>query len=130
VQYIGKEQVDEISCYIFQVHPKVVDRQHPAFDGIIWVDDKYLEVVKTYGKLVTDLGDFRSEVLPFTMFETYRENVEGKYWFPNYSRSDDTLHSKAGDVPIRITVKWSDFKRIAPGGSQPAVPPPPAKPGS
>lgn len=127
IKYVGKEQVDEINCYLFQVHPKVVERARPSFEGIVWVDEKFLEVVKTYGKLVTDLGDVHSPVLPFTLFETYRENVEGKYWFPNYARSDDTLHLKAGDVAIRLVVKWSDFRRISP--AKPAAPAPtPAKP--
>lgn len=120
LRYAGKEQVDEISCYVFQVRPKAVERGRPYFDGIIWVDDKYLEVVKTYGKWVTDLGPVHSPTLPFTMFETYRENMEGRYWFPNYARSDDTLHFHSGDVPIRLTIKWTDYRRISP--------PTPAKP--
>jgi hypothetical protein len=126
VKYIGKEQVDEISCYIFQAKPKSVERAHAYFDGVVWVDDKYLEVVKTYGKWVTDLGDVHSPTLPFTLFETYRENVQGKYWFPGYSRSDDTLHFSSGDVPIRLIVTWTDYKPLpgAPPAAAPAAPPP------
>jgi hypothetical protein len=110
LKYLGKEKVDEVDCYIFQVKPKSVERTHPLFDGVIWVDDKYLEVVKTYGKWVTDLGDQHSPTLPFSVFETYRENVDGKYWIPNYTRSEDTLHLKDKDVPIRVIIKWADFK--------------------
>jgi hypothetical protein len=112
VKYAGKEQVDEISCYIFQVKPKGVDRAHAYFDGVIWVDEKFLEIVKTYGKWVSELGDMHSEELPFTLFETYRENVGGRYWFPSYSRSDDTVHLKDSDVSIRLTIKWSGFKPV------------------
>ena len=114
LKYAGKEQVDEIECYIFQVKPKIVERQRPLFEGIVWVDDKYFDVVKTYGKWVTDLGDVHSPVLPFTMFETYRDQIEGKYWLPTYSRSDDFLRFKDESVPIRIVIKWSDFKQISP----------------
>jgi len=110
VKFLGSEKVDEIDCYIFEVHPKTLDRKHPLFDGILWVDQKYLEVVKTYGKWVTDLGPMRPGGLPFNMFETYRENVEGKYWFPNYSRSEDVYKLKDREVPVRVTIKWSDFK--------------------
>jgi hypothetical protein len=121
LKYLGKEQVDEIDCYIFQAKPKVVERQKAYFDGIVWVDAKYLEVVKTYGKWVNDLGDVRSAAdLPFSLFETYRENVDGKYWFPSYSRSDDTLNQKGVQTPVRIVIKWTDFKPI------PGVPPAPA----
>jgi len=110
VQYLGTELVDEVDCYIFQVHPKSLDRKHPLFDAVIWVDQKYLEVVKTYGKWITDLGPYHPANLPFSMFETYRENVEGKYWFPNYARAEDMYKLKDRNIPIRITIKWSDFK--------------------
>lgn len=111
LKYLGKEQVDELQCYIFQAKPKGVERQKAYFDGIVWVDAQYLEVVKTYGKWITDLGE-RREIpnLPFSLFETYRENVDGKYWFPNYARSDDTLDLKGLQIPVRIVIKWTDFK--------------------
>jgi len=114
VQYLGTEKVDEVDCYIFQVKPKLLDRQHSLFDGVIWVDQKYLEVVKTYGQWVTDLGDVHPPTLPFAMFEIYRENVEGKYWFPDYARADDVYKMKDRDVPIRVTIKWSNFKPFPP----------------
>ncbi|MBZ5702698.1 MAG: hypothetical protein LAN84_12730 [Acidobacteriia bacterium] len=130
VKYMGKEQVDEISCYVFQAKPKSVERAHAYFDGVVWVDDKYFEVVKTYGKWVTDLGDVHSPTLPFTLFETYRENVEGKYWFPSYARSDDTLHFSSGDVAIRLIVKWTEYKAlpgVAPAAGPAVAPPAPVK---
>jgi hypothetical protein len=131
VKFLSSEKVDEIDCYIFEVHPKTLDRKHPLFDGILWVDQKYLEVVKTYGKWVTDLGPMRPGNLPFNMFETYRENVDGKYWFPNYSRSEDMYKLQNHEVPVRVTIKWSDFKPFPPVEvSQPAAAPLPAPPAS
>jgi hypothetical protein len=134
LKYIGEEQVDEVDCYIFKVKPKVLDRTHAYLDGLVWVDTKYVEVVKTYGRWVNELGEVRSATLPFTLFETYRENVDGKYWFPNYERSDDTLHLKDLSVPVRLVIKWTDFKPLpaaAPAAappSAPATPQTPAKP--
>ncbi len=113
LKYIGDEQIDEIDCYIFQVKPKNVDRAHAYLEGLAWVDTKYLEVVKTYGKWVNELGDVHIANMPFTTFETYRENVDGKYWFPNYERSDETMHLKDMDVPVRLVIKWTDFKPLA-----------------
>src|SRR3989441_1850790 len=127
LKYLGKEQVDEIDCYIFQAKPRVVERIKAYFDGIVWVDAKYLEVVKTYGKWVTDQGDVNTIAdLPFSLFETYRENVDGKYWFPSYSRSDETLHQKGLEIPVRIVIKWTDFKPV-PNAAQA---PPPSTPAS
>src|SRR5215470_5590031 len=113
ITYVGRELVDEVDCYMFQVKPKFLERANALFQGIVWVDVKYLEIVKSYGKFVTDLGDFHSPELPFSNFETYRENVEGKYWFPNYARSDDRLHYESGDVPLRVVIKWTEFKPLA-----------------
>jgi hypothetical protein len=120
--YAGKEQVDEVNCYLFRVKPKVVERTRAYFEGLVWVDDKDLEVVKTYGKWVTELGDVHSPTLPFTLFDTYRENVEGKYWFPAYSRADDAIRLKDGEVRIRLTIRWTDYKPLA--AAAPAAPKP------
>ena len=48
------------------------------FEGQIWVDDRDLQIVKTYGKGVgRRQGDDQ-----YPKFETYREQIDGKYWFP------------------------------------------------
>jgi hypothetical protein len=130
VKYLSTEKVDEVDCYIFQITPRTLDRQHALFDGVIWVDQKYLEVVKTYGKWVTDLGEMHPPTLPFGMFETYRENVEGKYWFPNYARADGIYKMKDHDVPIRVTIKWTNFKPLSAMPVTPAAPPPASEPSS
>jgi hypothetical protein len=123
LKFIGRELVDEVDCYIFQAKPKTVERAKAYFEGVVWVDAQYLEVVKTYGKWVTDQGDTRGIAqLPFSLFETYRENVDGKYWFPNYLRSDDTLHTKEGDIPVRLVIKWTDFKPAGAAESAPSSP--------
>jgi hypothetical protein len=124
LKFLGRELVDEVDCYIFQVKPKGVERAKAYFDGIVWVDAKYLEVVKTYGKWVTDLGEMHSlSGKTFSLFETYRENVDGKYWFPDYARSDDTLRQKDVLIPVRVVIKWTDFKPV---GAAPATPTAPA----
>jgi len=102
LKYVGKERVDEIDCFIFQAKPRMVERIKAYSTGFVWVDAKYLEVVKTYGKWVTDQGEMNEvKDLPFALFETYRENVDGKYWFPNYSRSDGTVNLKGLEIPMR-----------------------------
>jgi len=125
LKYLGKEPVDELDCYIFQVKPRGVERAHYYFDGIVWVDAQYLEVVKTYGKWVNDLGDMRSATMPFVIFETYRENVQGNLWLPSYMRSDDTLNLKDRNVPVRLVIKWTEYK---PASSEPTEAKPREKP--
>ncbi len=110
VDYLGKEKVDEIGCYVFSVKPKKLVQGKRYFEGQIWVDDRDLQIVKTYGKGVGVIK--KSSDNQFPKFETYREQIDGKYWFPTYTRADDTLHFKSGENQrIRMIVKYQDYKR-------------------
>jgi hypothetical protein len=113
--YAGKQKVDEIDAYIFQVKPKRLDRSRLFFDGIIYVDDQDLAIVETYGKFVNEMGSNGGTKLPFTLFETFRENFQGKYWLPTYTTSDDSIDVKADEpVHLRIVVRSTDFKLNGP----------------
>jgi hypothetical protein len=112
VQYLGREKVDEIGCFAFAVKPKKIVTGKRYFEGQIWVDDRDLQIVKTYGKGVGELKQGSSKNQAFPKFETYREQIDGKYWFPTYTHADDTLHFKNGDnVRMRMTVKYQDYKK-------------------
>ncbi len=95
VKYLGREKVDEIGCYTFSVKPNKLVKGKRYFEGEVWVDDRDLQIVKTYGKGVGVIR--KSSDNQFPKFETYREQVDGKYWFPTYTRADDTLHFKSGE---------------------------------
>jgi hypothetical protein len=108
IQYLGREKIDEVGCYTFSVKPKKMVKGKRYFEGQIWVDDRDLQIVKTYGKG----AGLNAEHQAFPKFETYREQIDGKYWFPTYTTAKDTLHFKNGDnVPIRMTVKYQDYKK-------------------
>jgi hypothetical protein len=110
IKYLGKEKVDEIGCYAFSVKPKKPVSGKRYFEGQIWVDDRDLQIVKSYGKGVGEIK--KSKDNQFPRFETYREQIDGKFWFPTYTRADDTLHFKDGQVQrIRMVVKYQDYKR-------------------
>jgi hypothetical protein len=111
ITYVGREKVDEISAYVFDVGPKRIEKNQRYFQGRIWVDDADMEIVKTYGKAVPDIRKGNNENV-FPRFETYRENIEGNYWFPTYTHADDVLHFRTEDVRIRMTVHYTDYKRF------------------
>jgi hypothetical protein len=111
VTYVGRQQLDELGTYVFDVAPKTIEKNQRYFQGRIWVEDKDLEIVKTDGKAVPDIRKKGSENV-FPRFETFRENIEGHYWFPTYTRSNDTLHFTGGDVRIRMTVRYANYKRF------------------
>lgn len=121
--YLGKQKLDEIEAYIFQVKPKQVERTKALFDGVIWVDTADFAIVKTTGKWITELGEVKPQQLPFSTFDSLRENVAAKQWFPAYMRSDTTIPIKTGDVHIRLTVLWQNYKPVTATASQPASQP-------
>jgi hypothetical protein len=123
ITFDGKQPLDELNTYIFSVKPRALERMHPYFSGAVWVDDQDLVIVKSIGKWVTDLGDVTSPVLPFAIFETYRQQVGKNFWFPAYSRSDETTEVGGAKIPIRMIVRWTDFTPLAgaPTAGTPAV---------
>lgn len=110
VRYLGKQNADEIPCYVFAVKPKKMEQGQRYFEGQIWVDDRDLQIVKTYGKGVGLLKKGSDNQFP--KFETYREQIDGKYWFPTYTVANDTLHFQNGPQRIKMTVKYENYKRF------------------
>ena len=135
-KYAGQEKLDQLTTYIFQVKPKLLSRKQRFFEGVIWVDDHDFAIVKSYGKLVSEISG-NGTSLPFTMFETYRENFQGKYWLPTYTRSDDFVKGPDDEeLPLRLVIRSTDFKphnqaeegAVAAPSAAPATAPKPAQP--
>lgn len=108
--YAGKEKIDELDLYVFDVSPKVMPdpkkTKERFFQGRIWVDTSDLQIVKARGKGVPE-GKQR-----FPTFETYREQVDGKYWFPTYTYADEDLVFPSGQaIHFRMRVRFTDFER-------------------
>jgi hypothetical protein len=105
--YIGREKVDELDTYVFDVAPKVMPKKESQrfFQGRVWVETDDLQIVKVKGKGVPE-GKQR-----FPTFETYREQIDGKYWFPTYTYADDDLVFPGGQtVHLRMKVRYADYK--------------------
>jgi hypothetical protein len=111
ILYVGQQQEDELHTYVFDIAPKKIEKNKRYFQGRIWVDDHDFQIVKTHGKNVPDIITRNNENL-FPPFTTWREQIDGKYWFPTYTLTDDYLHFKTGDVHIRQIVKYTNYKRF------------------
>lgn len=122
--YEGKEKLDQIDTFIFRVKAKQLGNK-PLFDGVIWVDDQDFAIVKSDGQFLTITGNAYA-TFPFSMFETYSENLQGHLWFPTYIRSEGHVKTPNGDVPIRLIVRSENFK---PNATAPS-PAPSSKPSS
>jgi hypothetical protein len=112
LKYGGKEKLDEISCYVFDVSPKKLERDRQYFEGKIWVDDQDFQIVKTLGKPVPDKRNKDGGENLFGKFETYREQIDGVYWFPTYTRVEDTLRFSTGPVKIREIIRYTDYRKF------------------
>lgn len=117
VKYVGRQKVDEVQCYVFDVNPKEIQKGKRYFLGRIWVDARDLQIVVTDGRMVPDGTKHGSEDL-HPPFMTWRQQIDGHYWFPVYTRGEGVLHFSGGhgymgeDVHIRDIVKYSDYKRF------------------
>ncbi|MEP6849960.1 MAG: hypothetical protein ABI999_13970 [Acidobacteriota bacterium] len=108
--YMGKDHIDELNLWVFDVAPKVMpdpkkinDRM---FQGRIWVDVDDLTIVKSKGKGVPETKNNK-----YPIIETYRENIDGKYWFPAFASSDDEVVFGSGQVvKFRVRIKFNAYK--------------------
>jgi hypothetical protein len=111
-KYVGKERIDELDLHVFDVAPKalpdlkkVKDR---LFQGRIWVDTDGNQIVKTRGK-----GLPEPKNSPFPTVEIYREEIDGRFWFPTYAYADEELLLGSGQVVrIRLRVRFSEFEKV------------------
>jgi outer membrane lipoprotein-sorting protein len=115
IKYKGKETVDELDTYVFEVKPRKIRDGRRYFRGKIWVDSIDHQIVMTQGKAVPDYRDNK-----FPEFETRREQIDG-YWFPTWTKADDYL--TFGDfynqrhVRVRQLITYENFRKFEVGTS-------------
>lgn len=120
--YVGAQPLDELHTFVFRIQPRQLERTVRRLEGLIYVDDRDMAVVKIYGRWVSEVDETRAD-RPFALFDMQRENVDGKYWFPDYMRSDAFVPAKQGQTHLRLTIKMTDFKAGAASPASPAAAP-------
>ena len=116
LNYLGQQKVDSLDTYVLDVAPKLIVKGHRYFQGKVWVDKQDLEIVMVNGiNVPQDVRSGHEDLSP--PFTTYYQQIDGKYWFPTYTRAEGVLHfpaqngALAQDVHMRATVKYTDYKR-------------------
>lgn len=109
--YLGKEKIDELNLHVFEVTPKVIPNPKKSklrlFTGRIWVDDTDFMIVKSKGKAVPETKENK-----FPVVETWRQNVDDKFWFPAFASSDDELIFDNGStVKLRMRIHFENYKQ-------------------
>lgn len=117
ITYVGRQRVDQLDTYVFDASPRDPKKEKKLFQGRVWVDDQDLMIVKTCGKPREDEGAESTKKNAFVnltpVFVTFREQIDGRYWFPTYARADELLRFPTGFVHIREVVKYSNYKPLA-----------------
>lgn len=115
--YLGKQKVDELDTYVFDCKPKTYEKKQRYFQGKVWVDQVDNEIVLINGMTVPqDTRPGHEDLSP--PYTTYYEQIDGKYWFPVYTKAEGTLHFAAQngalsqDVHVRSIVRYTDYKRF------------------
>jgi hypothetical protein len=114
--YVGQQRQDEVETYVFDIAPKTIVKGQRYFQGRIWVESHDLQIVKSCGKTVPETvqtkkkKNVQENLSP--KFVTYREQIDGQYWFPTYIRADDVLHFRVNDVHMREIIKLTNYKRF------------------
>jgi hypothetical protein len=117
VTYVGRQKIDDIDTYVFDAGPNHIEKNHHYFQGRVWVDQQDFQIVLINGKTVPqDTRPGHEDLQP--PFTTYYEQIDGKYWFPTYTKAEGVLHFKAqtgalsDDVHMRSVVKYTDYKQF------------------
>ncbi len=116
VKYLGHVKVDQITAFVFSIRPKEIQKNRLYFQGVVWVDDRDLQIVKSEGKQVPQDKTHHGQENLFPRFTTYREQIDGKFWFPTYSMGDDTLYFSNGPpIHMKEIVRYTDYKQFKTG---------------
>ncbi len=111
IRYRGEETIDGVDCWVLDVRPRQMLDGQRLFEGLFWVDQRDYSILRSEGRAVPQIVNLRTENL-FPAFTTFRQKIDG-HSFPIHTHADDTLTFSSGPVRLRMTIKFSDYKRFA-----------------
>jgi hypothetical protein len=110
-KFRGDENIDGVDCWVLQVRPRQILQGQRLFDGMLWADKKDFSIVRLEGQAVPQMLSRKSENL-FPRFTTLREPIDGRHRFPVATYADDTLPFSTGLQRVRMTIRYSQYKRF------------------
>ena len=112
LNYVGRERVDELDTFVFDVKPKIKmpdpeKSQERYLRGRVWIDDQDLCVVKVAGEALPEQSGHRTP-----KFETYFQNYD-RYWFPAYTSADDSIRNGRYATRVTVNVRFTGYKKVS-----------------
>lgn len=113
--YIGRERVDELNTYVFDVKPKIrlpdPDKSRDRYlRGRVWIDDQDMCVVKVAGEALPEQSAHRTP-----KFETFFQNVD-QFWFPAFVAADDSVRLGKYSTRVVVKVHFTSYRRVTKKG--------------
>lgn len=110
-EYKGEETMDGVECWVLRVSPRQILEGQRLFEGMLWIAQPDFSITRLEGRAVPQhFGKSKENLFP--RFTTFRELVDGKYWFPVHTHGDDMLPFASGPVRMRLTIRYRDYKRF------------------
>lgn len=111
INYVGREKIDELNTFVFDVAPKVKmpdpDKSSDRYlKGRVWIDDEDFQVVKVAGQALPEQSSHRTP-----RFETYFQNY-GKHWFPAYMSADDEVRMGRRFTRVIAKLRYTSYKKV------------------
>jgi hypothetical protein len=111
-KYRGRESMEGMECFVLEVRPRQILHGMRLFEGLLWIHPADYSIVRMEGRAVPQVLRKKEENL-FPRFTTIRRPVDGKFWFPVHTHADDTLQFRTGPIRIRLTIRYTEYKRFA-----------------
>lgn len=111
MKFKGEEEMDGFKCFVVWIEPKQILSTQRFFQGLLWVRQSDLAVVRSEGQAVPQIETLKEQNL-FPHFTTLRREIDGKWFFPVETYADDTLYFRTGPQRIRVAIRYADYKRF------------------
>ncbi|MBI4909124.1 MAG: hypothetical protein HY820_36225 [Acidobacteria bacterium] len=109
-KYKGEDTTAGFRCWLLQVSPRQILDGQRLFEGLIWVHQQDLAVIRMEGRAVPQMLGKKENLFP--RFVTVRKLVDGKFWFPEKTSADDVLQFRSGALRMKMAIDYETYKRF------------------
>ncbi|HKA18235.1 MAG TPA: hypothetical protein VKN18_07960 [Blastocatellia bacterium] len=104
--YVGKERLEEVETYVFNVEPKASPSRECLYTGQIWVRVSDLRIVRMLGRSV------RKTNQKFPMLDRRRVAVRDQFMFPSHATADEELVFPKATVHMQMEVQYFGYVKL------------------